>query len=307
MSRSPRGLYIETFIRAPLDAVWRHTQQPDEHQRWDLRFSEIRYLPRERAEAPQRFLYATRIGFGLAIRGEGESTGTRHADDGTATSALRFHSDDPWSLIAEGSGYWRYVPEADGVRFFTWYDYRTRFGVVGRVIDQFVFRPLMGWATAWSFDRLRRWLEEGTPPEVSRRVALAHAIARLGQVFTFAYHGLVPKLLGPHADELAMLADAGVPPEQRTLAGVVTGVAELLYAGVLLVAWRARWPALLSLVAMFVATLSVGLSSPRFLGAAFNPVSLNLLVMALAGIDLLTSPLTPSARRCARSPRPEPR
>ncbi len=43
-------------------------------------------------------------------------------------SALRFWSHDPRSLILEGSGYWRYVPSVDGVRFLTSYDYRTRFG-----------------------------------------------------------------------------------------------------------------------------------------------------------------------------------
>jgi hypothetical protein len=33
-------------------------------------------------------------------------------------------------LIREGSGYWRYVPTGNGLRFFTWYDYEVRFGGV---------------------------------------------------------------------------------------------------------------------------------------------------------------------------------
>ncbi len=155
------------FLRAPLDEVWRLTQQPAVHQRWDLRFSEIRYLPRTDESEPQRFLYATRIGFGLAIRGTGESVGERIAASGEATSSLSFASQDWKSLISTGSGYWRYIPLEDGVRFFTWYDYATRFGVVGRVVDRCVFRPLMGWATAWSFDRLRLWLEQRQAPETS--------------------------------------------------------------------------------------------------------------------------------------------
>src|SRR5439155_26560914 len=106
---------------------------------------------------PQRFRYSTRIGFGLKIDGKGESTGTREDGTGIRTSALKFWSSDPKSLIKEGSGYWRYVPALGGVRFLTWYDYRTSCGLAGGLIDRIVFRPLIGWATAWSFDRLRLW------------------------------------------------------------------------------------------------------------------------------------------------------
>jgi hypothetical protein len=120
-------------------------------------------------------VYATRLGFGLEICGAGEAVGEREQADGSRTSALRFRSDDPRSLILEGSGYWRYVPVAEGTRFLTGYDYTTRFGPAGRLIDRFLFRPLIGWATAWSFDRLRLWLERGIEPEASLRRLLPRA------------------------------------------------------------------------------------------------------------------------------------
>ena len=60
-----------------MDELWRRTQDPSLHERWDLRFSEIVYLPRPDETTPQRFSYATRIGFGLRIRGEDESDGSR--------------------------------------------------------------------------------------------------------------------------------------------------------------------------------------------------------------------------------------
>ena len=132
-------------------------------------FTTIDYLPRDSEAEPQKFLYSTRIGFGLKFNGEGESTGTREDVTGVRTSALSFWSSDPKSLIKDGSGYWRYHATASGSRFLTWYDYRTRFGTVGQAIDRFVFRPLIGWATAWSFDRLRLWLETGLTPEESLR------------------------------------------------------------------------------------------------------------------------------------------
>src|ERR1700722_9169880 len=128
-----RGIYVEIQICAGVDEVWRRTQVPDLHELWDLRFTEIEYLPRSSEEEPQRFRYATRLGFGLKIEGEGESIGTREDAAGLRTSALKFWSADPKSLIAEGSGYWQYTPTAGGVRFLTWYDYHTRFGTAGRL------------------------------------------------------------------------------------------------------------------------------------------------------------------------------
>ena len=106
------GIYVETLIRGTIDELWEKTQDPALHERWDLRFSEIHYLPRGSEEEPQRFRYATRIGFGLRIEGEGESVAEKRTADGVRTSALTFSSDDPKSLIREGGGYWRYIPDA---------------------------------------------------------------------------------------------------------------------------------------------------------------------------------------------------
>ena len=290
------GIYVEIFLRAPIDEVWRLTQQPGRHQRWDLRFTEIEYLPRPDASEPQRFLYATRIGFGLAIRGTGESVGERLAESGEATSSLRFASEDPKSLIRTGSGYWRYIPLAGGVRFFTWYDYATRFGVLGRMVDRSLFRPLMGWATAWSFDRLRLWLEDGQTPEASLAWAAVYALARGAVAFVWLWHGLVPKVIARDAAERLMLQQAGLPASLM----VPIGLAEIAFGIVVLFAWRSRWPLAATAVAMLLALLTVGLRSPQFLSAAFNPVTLNVSVIVLCSVAWIAMRFVPSARRCLR-------
>ena len=295
MPRQP-GIYVEILLRAPLDDVWRLTQQPAEHQRWDLRFTQIDYLPRPDASEPQRFRYATRIGFGMAIRGTGESVGERVASSGEATSSLRFASDDPKSLIRTGSGYWRYVPMAEGVRFFTWYDYATRFGLLGRVADYSVFRPLMGWGTAWSFDRLRLWLERGQTPEASMAWAWVYALARCAVALVWLWHGLVPKVIAHDATERLMLQQTGLP------VGLIVpiGVAEIVFGFVVLLAWRSRWPLAATMAAMVLALLAVALRSPQFVTAAFNPVTLNGSVMVLCIVAWIAMRYAPAARRCLR-------
>src|SRR5438552_18817616 len=108
-------LTAETRIKSDRETVWRLSQTPQLHVRWDLRYTNIEYLPRDSMNARQRFRYATRIGFGRAVSGWGETIG----DSAGATSALRFGSEDRMSLISDGAGSWTYGGEGDSVRFST--------------------------------------------------------------------------------------------------------------------------------------------------------------------------------------------
>ncbi|MDR6571442.1 uncharacterized protein YndB with AHSA1/START domain [Curtobacterium sp. 320] len=153
-----RGIYVETVIDADVDRVWAATQDPEQHVRWDVRFSEIVPEPAD-ADGAARFTYVRRSPV-HDVHGTGVSIGERRRADGTRTSALRFATDDRLSPIRAGRGYWRYVPTDDGrTRFVTGYDYDSGWGPLDLVV-----RPLLGWATAWSFDRLRIWLEGGAEP-----------------------------------------------------------------------------------------------------------------------------------------------
>jgi hypothetical protein len=206
-----QGLYVEARIRADMDELWDRTQRPEQHRRWDLRFTHIDYLERSEGE-PQRFRYGVRVLPGLMVTGTGTAAGERHRPDGTRTSALRFASAHPLSLLAEGSGYWRYVPTPDGIRFLTGYDYEPRWGRTGRVADRLLFRPLMGWATAWSFDRLRLWLERGISPGQALRRTLAEILVR-----TLAVVATMP--LDPALSGFFIMAALFLPPLPGTPAG----------------------------------------------------------------------------------------
>ncbi|KJL41156.1 MULTISPECIES: SRPBCC family protein [Microbacterium] len=156
---SGRAIYVSIRIVAPMERVWRLTQDPALHERWDVRFSRI--IPTEPlAGGGTRFAYERRLP-GCTITGNGTTIGERARPDGTRTSVLRFDSDSRLSPLGTGRGYWRYRPDGDDVVFTTGYDYSPQWG---RALDLIV-RPLMGWATAWSFDRLRIWAETGIPPE----------------------------------------------------------------------------------------------------------------------------------------------
>ncbi len=295
------GIYVETVIRGPLDVVWQRTQDPRLHERWDLRFTSIEYAPRSDEAQPQRFWYSTRIVFGLTICGEGETIATRDGPCRQRTSSLRFWSDDPKSLIREGAGYWKYTPTEDGVRFATLYDYRVRFGRLGRLLDRLVFRPLIGWATAWSFDRLKLWIEKGIDPAASRDRSLIHALCRLTVAFVWFYQGLIPKLITHHADELTLLTEAGLPGQLVPPLLTALGWAEIAMGLAVLGFFRARWPLIMTMALMIAATLTVALCSPRYLSAAFNPVSLNVPVAVMAVIACLTLRDLPRAANCLRN------
>ncbi len=299
-------IYVEILIKGAIDDVWRLTQTPDLHRRWDLRFTDIEYLPRPDPAQPQRFLYATRIGFGLRIGGEGESVGQKLAE-GTRASALRFWSNDPKSLIAEGSGYWQYVRAGGGLRFLTRYDYRTRFGRAGAVVDRVLFRPLLGWATAWSFDRLRLWIEAGVDPETSMQRSIVHFVARAGLSLTWLYQGLVPKLIwGEASGELATVKASGLFDGFEHRIVMAAGIGEMLLGASMLALWRVRLLFPISILVLALLATAAAIAEPGLYIRQFNPATLTLAMAALAVIGWVSGANLPTAARCLRRERPSP-
>ncbi|MBI3855553.1 MAG: DoxX-like family protein [Planctomycetes bacterium] len=132
--------------------------------------------------------------------------------------------------------------------------------------------------------------------------ARIHAVARVTVALIWFYHGLVPKLLLHHPDELALLTAGGLAPETAASVVVATGWAEILFAVLLLATWRLRWFMLANVPLMGMATVVVALNAPRYLGAAFNPVSLNAAVIALSAIAFLAQSAPPISRNGAAGP-----
>ncbi|MDJ0316055.1 SRPBCC family protein [Arthrobacter antibioticus] len=201
-----KPLYIEIRIRAPMERVWELSQDPQMHPRWDLRFSRI--VPIDEDEQRQvRFGYEFLLPL-HTIKGTGTSLGHRHRADGQATSVLKFDTADVLSPIGPGSGYWRYIPTDDGLRFITGYNYEPGLGMAGKALDSRTIRPALGWATALSFDRLRLWAESDLEPRHSRNRWFLDAGARIGGVLVAV--GLFRRALAKRSATMAALGAAAV-------------------------------------------------------------------------------------------------
>ncbi|MDQ0298345.1 hypothetical protein J2S78_000753 [Salibacterium salarium] len=294
-------IYVEIPIHTNMDALWEASQNPDLHTQWDLRFSSITYLPKNESE-PQLFSYKTRIGFGIEVEGWGKSVGSFHGEDGSRTSSLHFGTDQTISPIREGRGYWKYQPKHDDtITFLTQYDYTPRFGQIGNWVDHFIFRPLMGWGTALSFDVLKKWLEKGETP-VSQYVRFfSHWILTFFFFFIWMYHGLIPKLIYRHPDEIGMV-QASIPLSNTAALWVVLiiGIGEALFGLMWLCYRKKRHLFFLQMILLPLLTLSAVLADPRYLVDPFNPLTFNLALFVLSIIGYFISTGLPTATNCKR-------
>jgi hypothetical protein len=101
------------------------------------------------------------------------------------------------------------------------------------------------------------------------------------------FQGLVPKILGPHADERAMLAAVGVAPTDMATIATAAGAAEIALGLCILLLPRKAWPHVAALFALAALLAFVAVRTPAYLGAAFNPVVGNATLAALSVVALV--------------------
>jgi hypothetical protein len=109
-----------------------------------------------------------------------------------------------------------------------------------------------------------------------------YAICRISVAFTWIYHGLFPKLLGPHSDEIAMNMSLGFSQSRAATVSIWAGLAEIIFGIIIVTLWKSRWPMRLTAFAMIGLLLFSIVAKPELAVAAFNPVTTNLCVFALA-------------------------
>lgn len=116
-----------------------------------------------------------------------------------------------------------------------------------------------------------------------------HAIARTAIASIWFYHGLVPKLMVRHVDEFTPLLNSGFSEVQAARMVTLAGWAEIAMAVAMVAFWRWRGGYWVTITLMIAALVGVAVTTPRLLGMAFNPFSLNLAMIALSAIGLIAS------------------
>ena len=298
MKKNP--IYVEIDIDSTIDDVWQYTQQPDLHEQWDLRFTTITYNEKEHEQAPQTFTYTTKVMPGLKVSGWGESKGTHEKDSGVKTSSLHFGTPQLISPIKEGRGYWQYIPNGEHVTFLTQYDYDVRFGMAGRFFDK-LFRPLMGWATALSFDVLARWLQTGERPGTQYRRFFSYYFICILFSIVWLYQGLVPKVIGQHPLEIEMLANLSpLSVQQASTLMIWVGIAEIVIGLLFLLPKLQKYLLMAQVVLFPILTVMAVVASPQVAISPFNVVTFNLALWVLSIVALLCIQQLPTAKSCKR-------
>lgn len=297
--KKPKPIYVQIDMDTTMDELWNATQNPALHTEWDLRFTEISYLEKEE-DGPQRFLYKTKIGLGIEIAGEGESVGQIEKKSGERVSSLKFWTNHPLSLIQTGRGYWKYKEEGKHISFETLYDYDSSFGRVGKLIDTYCFRPLLGWATAWSFDSLKLWLEKGYHPKLLFQKTLTYWITCVILAFVWIYQGLVPKVIVAHPEEIKMLTSLLSIPSSDEFTIRIIGCLEIIFGLLWLMPFRKKKLFLAHMVIIVLLTLAAFMSNPASFVHPFNPVALNGVLLFVSLVGYWNSNNLPLARNCRR-------
>ena len=296
-----KPIYVEIPIESDMDKLWKASQTPHLHEKWDLRFSSITYLPKEENK-PQEFSYQTKLAPGLQIEGWGKTAGSFHAKDGSRTSSLHFGTDQAISIIKEGRGFWKYKPINDTtISFFTEYNYETNFGWFGKIFDHFIFRPLIGWGTALSFDVLKRWLKKDELPFSQYLRFFSSWLISLLFFFIWTYHGLIPKLIYTHQAEVAMIENGlHITTSQALWVVMIFGVMEIIFGLIWLLYKNKRRLFILQMILFPLLTAGAIITEPANLIHPFSPLTFNLGLIILSFIGLMMSKDVPTAKSCKR-------
>lgn len=297
--KGKKPIYVSAEMNTTMEKLWEYTQAPHIHTEWDARFTEISYLEKQEGE-PQKFLYKTKIGFGFEIAGEGESIGEIRKETGERISSLKFWTDNTLSLIQIGRGYWKYTPCKEHIHFETQYDYDTRYGRIGNVIDFYMFRPLLGWATAWSFDALKLWLEKGLHPRLLIRRTMTYWLVCFLFAFVWMYQGIFPKIIFSHPEEMKMLsAIIGATGNSIAILKVI-GMLEIIFGIIWLFPVPKQKLFILHIFMLIALTIVAGFTNIISFIEPFNPITLNVLLMGVSIVGYINSFDLPSAKNCKR-------
>ena len=205
------------------------------------------------------------------------------------------------SPIKEGRGYWKYIPKGDSVTFLTQYDYRVNFGRFGQIADRLLFRPLIGWGTALSFDVLKRWMEKGEAPFSQYFRFFINWFITFFFCFIWIYHGLIPKLIYMHSEEILMVKSFVSHSDYVAYWMVIMiGIIEVIFGLFWLLYKNKRNLFILQIIIFPLLTIMAVIAQPSSLIHPFNPLTYNLSLLFISITGFFISKDLPSASTCKR-------
>ena len=107
-------------------------------------------------------------------------------------------------------------------------------------------------------------------------------IARYALTFSWLYHGIFPKLLYVAPYEKLLIDSFGFSEQVSYFITKSAGVSEVIFGGVIFIFYRIKSIILLNIFALFGLIIFVAVLQPQLLVEAFNPVTTNLMMIALS-------------------------
>jgi hypothetical protein len=117
-----------------------------------------------------------------------------------------------------------------------------------------------------------------------------YRISRYSLIFIWLWHGIVPKLIFQSESELELMRWSDFAAEHAVLITNLAGVAEIIFAAIMFICWRHKWPMFISIAMMVGMLVGTMMIKPTLATQAFNPVSLNIAVIGLSLINLFSKP-----------------
>ncbi|RZQ51958.1 hypothetical protein C1E23_16730 [Pseudoalteromonas phenolica] len=109
-------------------------------------------------------------------------------------------------------------------------------------------------------------------------------IARYALTFSWLYHGIFPKLLYVAPYEKLLIDSFGFSEQVSYFITKSAGVSEVIFGGVIFIFYRIKSIILLNIFALFGLIIFVAVLQPQLLVEAFNPVTTNIMMIALSVI-----------------------
>ena len=112
-------------------------------------------------------------------------------------------------------------------------------------------------------------------------------VCRFSIAFIWLYQGIVPKLLGPHADELRMNMALGLNEAQAHLLSYVGGGMEVVLGLLVLVFYRQRWPhVIMRRLALHGEAMAASVTANRHVVIPSHPIRHSEGCMAMRAIQI---------------------